>query len=350
MRMQVICRGSVTEGLGHLLRTRTFANYAARFHEVDVLALVDPGLEILLASLPCPVCPARREADLLPRIARFQPDVLVFDTTRMDPDTFAAARRLARLTVSISPVFDRANQLDLLFTRTRCAPLPGVKIRAGLEYAIFSDHCQPIDDSTYERNLSLPELPIAVSMGGADAANKTLAVLQAITRMPEPSTIIVLLGEGYAHSYNALVDRVRGDTRHEVVLAKTNRSMWRVMSHAAIALLAGGLTTVEAIHAGLPSLNLLDRPEHRHLLGDFFNLGVCLDGGPFSRESLDRAVQTLRHLHRHRDELRRMRQRSAGLLDNHGPRRVLQAIEQELAGRSRPSPAPIHRLEACHVA
>lgn len=350
MRMQVVCRGSVTEGLGHILRTRTFANHAARFHEVEVLALVDPDLEILLASLPCPVYPARREIDLLPRIARFQPEVLVFDTTRMDPDTLAAARRPARLLVSISPVFDQAARLDFLVTRARPPRLPGVQILAGLEYAIFGDHCQPIEEATYERNLSLPELPIAVSMGGADAANKTLAVLQAITRMPEPSTIIVLLGEGYAHSYNALVDKVRGDTRHEVILAKTNRSMWRVMSHAAVGLLAGGLTTVEAIHAGLPTLNLLDRPEHRHLLGDFFDLGVCLDGGPFSRESLDRAVQTLRHLHGHRDELRRMRQRSAGLLDNHGPRRVLQAIEQELASRSQSSPSPVHRLEACHVA
>jgi spore coat polysaccharide biosynthesis predicted glycosyltransferase SpsG len=327
--MQIICRGSIQEGLGHLFRTRTFAKQAAGFHEVEVVALVEPELEGTLGEVACPVHCVREDRDAIPLIQNFAPDVVVFDTTRIEPSVFQAATEATVLKVSISPVFNRMDAVDVLFTRSRRnAPLPGVEIFGGLQFAIFNDRCQAIDDTTFERNLALPELPVAVCMGGTDAANKTLAVIRALTEMPEPTTALVLLGEGYAHCYNTLVDAVRGDARHEIVLAKTNRSMWRVMSNCAVGIMAGGLTAAEAVYAGLPTINIFNQPEHTAMLEELFEAGVCLNGGLFSERALTTTIKTLRRLHQNREELRQMRQRGRGLADLHGPMRVLREIEQ----------------------
>ena len=332
MKLQIITRGSVREGLGHLLRTRTFAKSATPAHQVEVVAIVEPELENVLGELKCPVRFVREDAGVVPFIQDAAPDALVFDTTRLAPEVFAAVSASARLTASISPVFEHLAAVDMLFTRNaRFTPLPNVQIFGGLRYAIFNDHCGIIDAATHDRALARPDLPIAIAMGGSDAANKTLAVLRALAAMPEPTTIWVLLGEGYAHSYEALVDVVRGDQRHEIILAKASRSMWQVMSNCALAVLAGGLTTVEAIHAGLPTINLFERPEHHAMLDELFEQGICLNGGLFSEESLTTMVETLRRLNHNRDELRAIRRRTRGLTDRRGAHRVLEEIERWLA-------------------
>jgi spore coat polysaccharide biosynthesis predicted glycosyltransferase SpsG len=335
VKLQIVCRGSVQEGLGHLLRTRTFARHAQASHDVEVVAIVEPELENVLTSLECPVRYVRSDGEALACLQRFAPDVLAFDTTRFEAKWMNEAAAAGFLLASISPVFEHLERMDVVFTRTqRNAPIGSARICGGLQYAIFNDYCLTIDDADYERNLALPELPIAVCMGGADAANKTLSVLQALAGLEEPTTIWVLLGEGYAHSYTRLVNAVRKDLRHEVILAKANRSMWRILGNCALGIMAGGLTTVEAVHAGLPTLNLFDRPEHARMLTELFEAGVCVNGGLIHGRSLQPAMETMRRLSSHRDELRAMRARTKGLVDRQGPARVLRELEQSVLDKA----------------
>jgi spore coat polysaccharide biosynthesis predicted glycosyltransferase SpsG len=220
------------------------------------------------------------------------------------------------------------SRVDIMFSRGSTSPaLDGVKVVSGLEYAIFSEQCVRIEDVYYERTLELSTLPIAVCMGGTDAANKTQRVIQELAGTASPYTIWVLLGEGYAHSYQALVDTVRADTRHEVILAKTNQSMWRVMANCALAILTGGLTTLEAIYAGLPTINLFEKEEHSRMMQGLFDLGGCLNGGLFSDSSLRKMTETLESLGNDRDRLREMRKKTQGLLDKEGSKRVLRKLE-----------------------
>ncbi len=332
MKLQVVCRGSTKEGLGHLFRTRTFAKTAQLNHQVSVVAIVEPDLQVIFSELDCPVYFAEREQDILPLVQTNPADVLIFDLTHLDKDIFQRVTHIPRLTASISPIFEHIPQIDVLFTRTARAPqIPGVQIYGGLQYAIFNEHCQTITDDTFIQNLKLPELSIAVCMGGTDAANKTLAVLKALMHVPDSCTIWVLLGEGYAHSYNALVETARYNPRHEVILAKTGRSMWRVMSNCVLAILAGGLTTVEAICAGLPTINLFERSEHIDVISqELFELGVCLNGGVFSDTTLTTMVTTVKHLYHKRQQIYAMHQRTKGLVDTDGSKRVLRKLEQHL--------------------
>ena len=329
MRLQILCRGTKQGGLGHLFRTRTFARAAqAETHDVQVVAIVEEDLESILEDLPCPVDYVRQDHEAATLVAARRPEILVCDLTGVDAAAFEALRGSCPLMVSLSPVFTPMDRLDAVFTRVAgTPPIPGVELFAGMQYAVFGEQCTPIDDAAYERALSSVALPIAVSMGGADAANKTLKVVRALVELELPTVIWVLLGEGYAHSYNALVRAVRAARLHEVILAKTNRSMWQIMGNCAVAILAGGLTTVEAVYAGLPSINLFERREHREQMRELLERDICLDGGYFSEDSLKQMTQKLHSLGRARGQLREIRRRMGGAVDQHGPRRVLHALE-----------------------
>ncbi len=342
MKSAIICRGSTRHGLGHLFRTRTFARALCdRGHDVEVIAVLEPGLEGILSELPCTVIAVRDDDDVIEPVARRAPDVCVLDTTTLKRAVLRQVRAHARLTASLSPVFEHASEIDLLFSRSkRAPPAPGaVKVVGGLEYAVFGEHCRAIDDDAFERSLAASSKPIAVSMGGSDAANKTLRVLEALGGIEGDLTIWVLLGEGYAHSYDALVRASRGDRRHEVVLAKTSRSMWQVMDRCVLAVLAGGLTTVEAVYAGLPSINLFENQAAIDAAAqELFDHGVCRNGGLLSEESLATLVRGVRSLLHEPELLRQMRERTRGLVDLRGAERVIAVIEREHEHRSGPRP------------
>lgn len=332
MRLQIICRGSKKEGLGHLFRTRTFAKTAQNKHEIDIVAIVEDELKSVFHELPGLVHFVQRDEDILPYIQKYVADIVLFDLTSLEKDVTERAIKIPLLTGSLSPIFKHMSLIDICFTRsTRITQIQGVKVFGGLEYAIFNDHCITIDDITYERNLNLPSFSIAVCMGGTDAANKTLKVLKALISLDNNFTIWVLLGEGYSYSYDTLVNTVRKTHQHEIILAKTNQSMWRIMSNCALAILAGGITSIEAVYAGLPTINLFERQEHIDVMSkELIEFGACLNGGLFSQDSLKVLLNKLQFLYHNRDKLRLMRKSSKGLVDSKGSERVLSELERQL--------------------
>jgi len=260
----------------------------------------------------------------------FVPDVVIFDLMNFEKSHFEVIRSTCR-TVSLSPIFNCLGQVDLVFHRTRIRGKDwptnpsGSVIRCGLEYAIISDHCRQIAEKTYRRNLEHETLAVAISMGGADAANKTLAILSKIKDVPDKVLFWALLGEGYAHSYQHLVDCIRG-SKHEIILAKTNESMWRILDTCSLVILAGGTTTYEAAYAGLPSINTLETEEHYFLIQELVEQGACVYAGYTFEESLAALRGIITRYSRNRHELLRMHQHARGLIDGHGARRVAKEI------------------------
>lgn len=329
MKVQIVCRGGVDEGLGHLFRARTFARAALKEHEVRLIPIIDEPLEILFYDLKCEKRYVRYDNDIIGFIRDFNPDIVLFDLTGIDTEIIRVIRRFSSLVASLSPVFNNAEQLDILFTRSsRFKALPETKIYGSLQYSIFNEHVSVIDDIVYERNLSNSQLPVAISMGGADAVNKTLTVLKALVRLKPSFSFWVLLGEGYEHSLDELVKVTKSNPIHEVVLAKTSRSMWNVMSNCSVGIFPGGLTTIEAVYAGLPSINLFESKGHLDATGkELFELGACINGGFFSDGSLSQLVSSLTELHLDRSQLMEIRRRTKGLVDLHGCERVLEKLE-----------------------
>jgi len=332
LKLHIICKGSPKLGLGHLTRAKTFAKVAAEKHHVCITAIIPKELECLFIKEKCEKKFVRNDLEVINKINAFCPDVLIFDLVDINESVFNRIKQNTALKVSLSPVFSLMKKVDLVFTRTKNVPdYPGVNFCSGLEYSIFNDTCTRISSSEYKKNLQQNFLSVAISMGGADASNKTLLVLRELVKIENDVTFWVILGEGYSHSYQELVDCTRENPNHEVLLAKTNRSMWRILRNCSLAVLSGGLTTVEAVYAGLPSINLFEKPEHIEAVSEvLFESGVCINGGLLSDNSHKYLIDKLVELDKNRNNLWKLHQKTRKLVDGEGPVRVLKAVEDEL--------------------
>ena len=330
-RALFVCRGGTSVGLGHVVRTRTVAREMARRGTVHVLLIGERRIGDALLAGHVPFTAADEDAACRAVAADFGPDVVVFDMLSFDEDVFAAlAGQYA--TACISPIFSLLERVDIAFSRAaseehrRLAQADSPVIRTGARYATTAPHCRRVPAATYRRQLALDPLAVGVCMGGADAPNNTLRVLEAIRDVHAGMLFWVLLGEGYVHSYERLIDCVHADRRHEVILAKTGDSMWRILSGCSVLVLAGGITNYEAAFAGIPSILTLGHDRERWLLQELVDAGVCRYAGAPLEKALPQIRDTLTELNADRDELLAMHGRCKHLLDGRGARRIAEEI------------------------
>ena len=102
MKLQIVCRGGVNEGLGHLFRARTFAKTALEKHEVKIISIIDEPLELLFHDLKCEKQYVRNDNDIIEFIRDFNPDVILFDLTGIDTEIISMIRRFSSLGVPSS--------------------------------------------------------------------------------------------------------------------------------------------------------------------------------------------------------------------------------------------------------
>ena len=119
MKIQIICRGLTTEGLGHLSRSRTFAEAASIDHDVEIVAILPKDIEQVFSDTTCSVKFARVDDDVTPYIRDFKPDVLLFDLLSMRRDLCTTLTSMATLSGSLSPIFDQMDAVDVAFSRSR---------------------------------------------------------------------------------------------------------------------------------------------------------------------------------------------------------------------------------------
>lgn len=330
-RIAFVCRGSRLDGLGHIMRSRTVAGALAGRAVVQLCAIGDQTVIPLLQHHGLPFEVHADEQGLLRQLRCFAPHVVVFDTMHIGDDVFAFAKQQAKV-ASLSPIFSHLGSVDLLFHRTRHGGTgwgewtDGPRKFMGLDYAVVRQTCRPIPESVYEETLGHEVLSVAVSMGGSDAGNRTLRVLDALRAVPVRLLVWVLLGEGYAHAYEPLVECVRRDQRHEILLVKATDSMWRIMRACSLAVLAGGTITYEAAYAGLPSINLLDQPEHAFLIQELVERGCSRSAGHPFDTAVSRAAIMVGELEQHRDELLVMHRACRGAIDGQAADRIAREL------------------------
>lgn len=313
------------------MRSRTIAAEIRGDAVVKLVVIGDRYVEGLLAGRGVRYEIVPDEAAAMALFETTRPEAVVFDLVH-----FGAAKfdRIARscTTVSVSPVFDRLEDVDHFFHRTRelgemfdVARFRG-RMHAGFDFAVIRPGCRRINEADYERHLFGQPLSVALSMGGADAGNKTLRVLRRIAAIDRPMLFWVLLGEGYGHSYEALVDCVKASSRHEIILAKTSDSIWRVMHGCAVALLGGGMITYEAAFAGLPSINLFEQADQQFLVKELVACGAALCAGSPLDAAIENAASAIGRFDGARQELLAMHRRCRDLIDGEGARRIAKGI------------------------
>lgn len=330
MSLFFFCRGSAREGLGHLTRTRNVVRELAPQTTVRVGAVGDRIAERILADCGCEHRTFQEDGAAFHWGLSGGAEVVVFDALTLSVSCFEQARRSSKL-ISLSPVFEHLSHVDIVYHRSAIqdpawSAFRGTpRLKCGLRYAVIGEHSRRIPSALYRKSLFSDPLSIAVSMGGADASNRTLQVVRKLGDYDRKLRVWVILGEGYSHSYQDLVDSISG-SRHEIILAKTNDSMWRILSDCALILLAGGVSTYEAAYAGLPSINLLEDQKRYFLIQELVEANACLYVGAPSSQSFSAVTSLLDRAYEDRQWLYRMHRQAKGMIDGRGAKRIASEI------------------------
>lgn len=326
MRCLFVCKASEKTGLGHLIRSRSLARYFSNKDSVTVdFLVIEQSFERLFVGDRINYSFSLDEASA-PLAGRY--DFIFLDMLSVGDTFFKQLRSMGTL-VLLSPVFNRMADVDIFFNRTSYHPalaeLASAKKFLGAEYSIISDECVKIPEDRYRENISVSTLPIAISMGGGDAKNKTLDLLKVLKNCKTPVSFWVLLGEGYSHSYDELVKEVTKDTRHEIILVRTNRHMWHVMQNCALGIFPGGITVYEAAFVGLPSLIVVEDDAQHYLVRELEQKGVCLSVHTSGAEYEKKLVQVIDGLFEDRSKLLAMH-RSSTCIDGKGRERIFEVL------------------------
>jgi spore coat polysaccharide biosynthesis predicted glycosyltransferase SpsG len=331
MTITVCCKASTKIGLGHLIRSASFVNQISGAKpdvRINFILIGDPELTKLFHNPRVNLEPHTSEESV---IDIPQSDVLILDMIDIQEATLMRFRKRCLKTASLSPIFNHFDKIDFYFGRTKYVNFnpvnyPSLKIFAGLPYAIISENCLRISAGKFEECLHSRHFPIAVIMGGGDATNKTLNVLKALKTCRVPATLWVMLGEGYKHSMDTLIEETRKDSTHEIILAKTNRSMWHILNNCVLCITTGGVTSFEAVYAGLPAVNFSDSDSQRFLLQELVENNAAFDMGIYSPETLQNISQLIEDLYNDKHRLLQMHVNTKSLIDHQGALRILDEL------------------------
>lgn len=323
--MVFVVRASVRDGLGHLVRSLSVLREVMRRTSAHLVLVGDTSGSHLANESGIPWTQCTTDDEAADECWRQQPRIVVFDTLRFEDHPFD---RVAAgvVTVSLSPVFAQMHRVDHLFHRTvhedpfwaKDRGFPA--IHKGLQFAVLPSWLKRVTTRHYREHLHEDKLAVAISMGGTDAPNRTLALLKLLGQCPAKLVLFVALGDAYTHSYEDLL-ATAAHNRQEIILLKSNESMWRVLKNVSLVICAGGLTTYEAAFIGLPAINILQRPEWAYLFEELVEKGASHTLPPQSG-CLDRVVQMVGELADDRAHLMQMHLATKGLIPDGGSRRI----------------------------
>jgi spore coat polysaccharide biosynthesis predicted glycosyltransferase SpsG len=325
-----VVRASVRDGLGHLVRSLCVLRELKAQTQVRLLLLGDgSGMHLIEeAQIACTHCLSDIHAARL--AIKEQPQVVVFDLLRFNARAFGSIAAAAT-TVSLSPTFSEMANVGHLFHRTAVEdPAWATKpvfptIHKGLRYTVLPPWLKRVTTRHYTEQLKEERLAIAISMGGTDAPNRTLSLLSLLGRTASKLVIWVALGDAYTHSYADLL-RCAGENRQEIILLKSNDSMWRVLRNVSLVLCAGGLTTYEAAYMGLPTINLIQQPGWTFLFEELVARGACCTIPP-SPKSFQHALRLVTELEHSRERLLSTHLATKNLIPSGGAGRVARKLQ-----------------------
>jgi len=329
LKVMFLCRASTKDGFGHLFRCHSLIEAAPKLVDLYLVVLGVPNRFFTSSRLSSPEQTITRDEDSISVADKIRPDILIFDLNNLDAGVFSKLTK-GRFTVCLSPLFEHISGVSQVFQRTTYLPgkIQGPQVYSGLDYTITSYNCTPIPDSVYREHLGEPQLSVGISMGGGDARNNTLEVLRSLLKFPDEAIFWVFLGIGYSHSYDLLVEESYGNPRHEVVLVKTNKTMWRVLRNCHLVILSGGVNSYDAVYAGMPAINILLSSDRYFLFKELVEHDATFCPGVFGTETLKMLPELLADINRNRDRLWKMHKDSQTLIDGRGSYRIWQKIQQ----------------------
>lgn len=196
------------------------------------------------------------------------------------------------------------------------------RVLAGLEYALVD----PRFAGGPPR--SMPELAtsVLVSFGLRDSRNATGLVLKALELMPEVRDgvvfVTVAMGASAPHR-SAVMEQVKRFKRGACVI---DADMARLYAEADFVIGGGGLSLLERMAIGLPSISIVLAENQRRQIDLCAASGGTLDAGPVEDLLPSALAETLSSLMRSRERRAAMSKRAQEAVDGQGTQRCAQAM------------------------
>ena len=330
---------SVTIGTGHVMRDLVLARALARegVPAAWLCRTLPARVDDLLRGEGFPVigidaAAGEPEADAIAAAAAdLDARAVVFDHYGIGASTEARTRAAGFPVLAVDDMY-AAHDCDLLLNQNLYADRDAyqglvpedAKVLGGWRYALLRDEFVGLP----QRPRTRPDpagVHVLVSLGGADQENVTMRVLRALERVPGLTLHATLIVGGSNEHRNALAAAAAASPL-DVAMLTDVRDMASRMSHADLAITAGGTTHLELAAAGLPALMLTLADNQERVTAHMGRHGLAVDLGWHEDVDEEAIAAALADLVTHPTRYEEMQRRLAALGPAGGAHRVARAL------------------------
>jgi UDP-2,4-diacetamido-2,4,6-trideoxy-beta-L-altropyranose hydrolase len=180
---------------------------------------------------------------------------------------------------------------------------------------------------------------ILLTFGGSDQDNVTLCVLQALEEISDPCLeITVVIGASNPHMES--LTKATAKSSHAARLLANVDNMPEIISHADLAISAGGVTCCELAFMGVPMFLITLARNHEESVEAWGRAKAAWAGGWFDVLERKSLAESLRRLIGDSELRREFVENAARVIDGKGAQRVVEAMRcAQAEDRSSPSRA-----------
>ncbi|MFZ1395918.1 MAG: UDP-2,4-diacetamido-2,4,6-trideoxy-beta-L-altropyranose hydrolase, partial [Candidatus Promineifilaceae bacterium] len=200
------------------------------------------------------------------------------------------------------------------------------KLLLGCDYALLRAEFLPWVG--WERETKPEAQKLLVTLGGSDANNQTLKVLQALAFVETPLAVTVLIGAANRHKNVLEETAIALQHKHQITFLQNTADIPALIAQADIAVSAGGTTNWELAFLGLPTLILIIAENQKGIAHTLQRLGVAHQLGWYEKVDAAGIGQALQAYLADHPKRQQMAQRGQELVDGFGAERVVAAMMQ----------------------
>jgi spore coat polysaccharide biosynthesis predicted glycosyltransferase SpsG len=260
-----------------------------------------------------------------------QPVILFADINYLDPVRLYSFGRLT-LTVNLAPRGDvkYAAQLNFLDTRAEIDDTKRKNARgeifAGPEYSVIDDDFIDRRRCIDRGDMFWRDRVITITMGGTDPWNFTLLAYKAIEGLLGEFEIQIVLGSAY--SFDKDLERAISASGHRSEIYRNPASIADLLCRSTAAILAGGITALEALTLGVPSWNICPTRFHLKRCQEWQDHGVVQDARLDSDVTAGCWTSQLRDFCGDPQAVSKAREKSLGYIDGRGAARIVEMVQR----------------------
>jgi UDP-2,4-diacetamido-2,4,6-trideoxy-beta-L-altropyranose hydrolase len=205
---------------------------------------------------------------------------------------------------------------------------PYTRLLLGTRFVLLRNEFRSRKEKT--RKTTEAARKILVTMGGADQANVSLQVLQALQKVDVPDVETkIILGPSNPLLKTLEATVARCFPKGSVGVLKNVSNMEEPMGWADLAVSGGGTTCWELAFMGVPNVILILAENQRPIAEKLDSMGIAINLGSYDHVSPSHLSQTINRLLLSTETRKRLVSNGKDLIDGEGVERVLMHMEGE---------------------